>query len=63
MKIFLAQIYCLLLLFIIKYRYHRNENVSSADLLLVPFRFWLEYRYQSNENISSANLLLAPFSF
>ena len=63
MKIFLAQIYCLFFLFIIKYKYHRNENISGANLLLVPLRFWLEYRYQSNENISSANLLLVPFSF
>ena len=37
MKIFLAQIYCLFLLFIMKYRYHRNENISGANLLLVPF--------------------------
>ena len=41
MKIFLAQIYCLFLFGFdeikVKSRYHSNENISGANLLLVTF--------------------------
>ena len=40
MKIFLAQTYSLLLLFYYCKKYHMNENISVASLLLVPFWFW-----------------------
>ena len=39
MKIFLAQIYCLFTLVVIKYKYYRNENISGANLLLVPLSY------------------------
>ena len=39
----------------VEYRYHRDENISDTNLLLV--------RYHRNENISGANLLLVPFRF
>ena len=38
MKIFLTQIYCLLLFDYYSKRYHHtNENISDSDLLLVSF--------------------------
>ena len=39
MKIFLAQIYCLFLLVMMKYKYYRNENISGTNLLLIPFSY------------------------
>ena len=40
MKIFLAQIHCLFLFAFdeikVKYRYHRDENISGGNLLPVP---------------------------
>ena len=39
MKIFLAQIYCLLLFDYYSTRDHKNENISGANLLLVTFLF------------------------
>ena len=39
MKIFPAQIYCLFLFYYYSVRDHGNENISSANLLLVPFGF------------------------
>ena len=55
--------YCL---FSMKCRYHRDENISETNLLLVTFWLWLEYRYYKchrNENISGTNLLLVPFCY
>ena len=57
----IGEVYCLFLLVIMKYRYHRNENISGANLLLVPFLIYYSKRYQRNENISSADLLPVPF--
>ena len=67
MKIFLrTKIIACYFLFIIKYRYHKNETFLGQNLLLVPFVFdeiQVKYRYQRNEIFLRQNLLLVPFVY
>ena len=60
MKMIPAQAYCFFLFLYYCKKDHMNENISDANLLLVPF---VDYctKYHTNENISGANLLLVPF--
>ena len=59
MKLFLTQIYCLLLDVLIKIKvehtYHSNENISGTILWVLSFVFdemLVKYRYHQNKNIS-----------
>ena len=61
MKIFLAQIYCWLNLFIMKYKVSYQWKYFWRKFIACYLRLWWSIGYHRNENYFDANLLLVTF--